>query len=396
MDNKIYLDNASTTMMSAEVVNAMMPVFNDVYGNPSSTHEEGRRASKLLDDARDSIAETLNVSSSEIYFTSGGTEANNWAIIGLAYANASKGKHIITTKIEHHSVLDACAFLETQGFEVTYLNVDKFGFINFAEFLGAFRKDTILVSIMSANNELGTVQNLKAIGITCRENDVIFHTDAVQLYGNMTIDPNEMYIDALTISAHKIYGPKGVGALYLRRGIKINNIIYGGMQESGKRGGTESVMNIVGFAKACEVAYRDIVANNYKINQLESYLIEKLKEIPDCEINALTKQKVPQIVSVSFDAVDKDTLLMMLDLNGVYCSAGSACMAGSSKPSHVLQAINMPISVINSTIRISLSKNNTFEEIDLAVNIIRDCVEKIRAYSPFYTTRKNAKRKKNV
>lgn len=391
MKNEIYFDNASTTKISGEVLNAMMPVLTDVYGNSSSVHAVGRRANKYLDDARDQIAKTLNVKSGEIYFTSGGTEANNWAIVGLALANRTKGNHIITSKIEHHSILEACAYLEQNGFRVTYLDVDKYGFINFADFLGALSSDTILISIMSANNEIGTIQNIKAIAQTAKEKNIIFHTDAVQLYGHMNIDCEDIGIDALSISAHKLHGPKGVGALYVSDKINIAPLHFGGNQEKGKRGGTVNVAGAVGFAKASEIAYRDLVINNYKTKTLAEYFVAQLeKEVPDVSINGYPRQKLNNIVSVSFAGIDGSALLMMLDLKGVYISTGSACMANALDTSHVIRALGMSEDLAKGTVRFSFSANNEPEEIDKAIAIIKESVSKLRAFSPTYSSLKKS------
>lgn len=395
MKAEIYFDNASTTKMSAEVLQAMMPIMTECYGNSNSVHEVGRDASKYIDDARDTIAKTLNVSPSEIYFTSGGTEANNWAIIGIAMANRAKGNHIITSKFEHHSVLDACAFLEKNGFKVTYLDVDKNGFVNFAELLGAITPQTILVSIMSANNEIGTIQNIKAIAQTVKEKGIIFHTDAVQLYGSMRFDCQDMGIDAMSISSHKIYGPKGVGALYISNKIDIDNLHFGGNQERGRRGGTLNVAGIVGFAKAVEVAYRDLNQNQYKLKSLSEYFVSQLtKEVPDVIINGYAKQKLPKIVSATFVGIDGSALLMMLDLKGVYVSTGSACMSNSVEVSHVLRAMGISDDLAKGTIRFSFSKNNEYEEVDRAVAIIKESVAKLRAYSPTYSSKSVTKQKR--
>lgn len=395
MKAEIYFDNASTTKMSAEVLQAMMPVMTECYGNSNSVHGIGRDANKYIDNARDTIAKTLNVSPSEIYFTSGGTEANNWAIIGIAMANRSKGNHIITSKFEHHSVLDACAYLEKNGFDVTYLDVDKNGFINFAEYIGAFTPQTILVSIMSANNEVGTIQNIKAIAQTAKERGVIFHTDAVQLYGSMSLDCQDIGIDAMSISSHKIYGPKGVGALYISNKIDIDNLHFGGNQERGRRGGTLNVAGITGFAKAAEIAYRDLAQNQYKLKTLSDYFVTQLtKEVPDVIINGYDKQKLRKIVSATFVGVDGSALLMMLDLKGVYVSTGSACMSNSVEVSHVLKAMGLSDDLAKSTIRFSFSKNNEYEEVDRAVAIIKECVEKLRSFSPTYSSKSTVKQKR--
>jgi len=385
MKEKIYLDNAATTNLSAEVLNAMLPVLNNNFGNASSIHAFGREASSLVDQSRDTIAESINAKSNEIYFTSCGSEANTWALVGIANANRNHGNHIITSKIEHPSILEACKYLELNGFEVTYLNVDKNGFINFADYLRAFKPTTILVSIMSANNELGTIQNIKAIAQTAHEKDVIFHTDAVQLYGNMEIDVADLGIDAMTISAHKIYGPKGVGCLYLSNKVKIDPVIFGGNQERGKRGGTTNTAGVVGFAKASEIAMRDMRTNNYKLRGLSEYFVSKLTEtIENITINANTRQKLPHIISIAFTGVDGESLLMKLDMNGVAVSTGSACSSNSLSVSHVITAIGLNNDDARSTIRFSLGKNNSYEDLDKAISIIQRAVEELRSYSSTY------------
>lgn len=293
MSRKVYLDNAATTYVSSEVLNEMLPCFNAIYGNASSIHGFGRDAAAIVDRARDRIAAAINAkSANEIYFTSGGTEADNWAIKGLAYANSNKGKHIITSAIEHHAVLDACAALEKEGFEITYLPVDSTGLVSITELLRAIRKDTILISIMAVNNEVGTIQNIKTIAKTAHENGIIFHTDAVQALGALRLDVQDMEIDALSISAHKIYGPKGVGALYVKNGIRIENLVDGGSQERGKRGGTLNVPGIAGFGKAAEIAVRDLAINQQKLRSIREYFLSKLKEnVEYIHINGHPHQK---------------------------------------------------------------------------------------------------------
>lgn len=382
---RIYFDNAATTNLGAEALNAMMPVLTGVHGNSSSIHSFGRDSAQLIDNARDIIAESINAKSNEIYFTSSGSEANSWAIVGIANAYRNKGNHIITSKIEHPSVLEACKYLENNGFEVTYLDVDSHGFINFAELLRYLKDTTILVSIMSANNEIGTIQNIKAIAHTVHEKNVIFHTDAVQLYGNMDIDVEDLGIDAMSISAHKIYGPKGVGALYLSNKVKIDPIVFGGNQERSKRGGTSNTAGIVGFAKASEIAMRDMKTNNYKLRSLSEYFVSKLNEVVEnIIINAETRQKLAHIVSVSFVGVDGESLLTKLDLNGIAVSTGSACSSNSLSVSHVMKAIGLSNDDAKSAIRFSFGKNNSFEEIDKAVAVIARAVEDLRSYSSTY------------
>ena len=385
MKDRIYLDNAATTNLSAEVLNAMLPVFNNTFGNASSIHSFGKESANLLEKSRATIAESINANSGEVYFTSSGSEANTWAIIGIANANRDKGNHIITSKIEHSSVLKACKYLEQNGFEVTYLNVDRNGFVNFAEYLRALKSTTILVSIMSANNELGTIQNLKAIAQTAHEKDVIFHTDAVQLYGNMEIDVVDLGIDAMTISAHKIYGPNGIGALYLSKNVKIEPIIFGENEEKNKRGGTADVASVVGFAKASEIAMRDMRSNNYKLRNLSEYFVTKLIEsVENVTINANTRQKLPHIVSATFTGVDGESLLLKLDLNGVAVSNGVVSAKNLLSVSHVIKAIGLNNDDARSTIRFSFGKNNSYEDIDKAISIVQKSVQELREYSSTY------------
>ena len=370
---KIYLDNAATTNLGAEVLNAMLPVMTNVFGNSSSMHSFGNEASNLVEQARETIAETINAKSNEIYFTASGSEANSWALIGIANANRSKGNHIIVSKIEHPSIMEACKYLE------------KDGFINFAEFLRAIKSSTILVSIIAANNEIGTIQNIKAISQTAHEKGVIFHTDAVQLYGNMTLDVEDLGIDAMTISAHKIYGPKGVGALYLSNKVKIDPIVFGGSQERGKRGGTVDTAGVVGFAKASEVAIRDMKTNNHKLRALSEYFTSKLSQtVENVKFIANTRQKLPHIISAIFVGVDGESLLTKLDMNGVAVSTGSACSIRPLSVSHVMAAIGLKTDDARCVIRFSIGKNNSYEEIDKAVTIIAKSVEELRAFSSTY------------
>lgn len=384
-EERIYLDNAATTNLGAEALNAMLPVLTSEYGNASSIHSFGRSAAKLVDESREIIANTINAKSNEIYFTASGSEANSWALTGIAEANRTKGNHIITSKIEHLSVLEECRHLENNGYEVTYLDVDHNGFVNFVELLRAIKPTTILISIMSANNELGTIQNIKAIAQTAHEKGIIFHTDAAQLYGNMHIDVVDLGIDAMTISAHKIYGPKGVGALYISNNIKIDPIIYGGNQERHKRGGTTNTAGIVGFAKAAEVAHRDMKTNNHKLRALSEYFITKLSEnVENIIINANVRQKLAHIVSVCFIGVDGESLLTKLDMNGIAVSTGTACSSNSLNVSHVMQAIGLANDNAKSTVRFSFGKNNSYEEIDKAVSVISQSVQQLREYSSTY------------
>ena len=384
MSRKVYLDNAATTYVSSEVLNEMLPCFNAIYGNASSIHGFGRDAAAIVDRARDRIAAAINAkSANEIYFTSGGTEADNWAIKGLAYANSNKGKHIITSAIEHHAVLNACAALEKEGFEITYLPVDSTGLVSITELLRAIRKDTILISIMAVNNEVGTIQNIKTIAKTAHENGIIFHTDAVQALGALRLDVQDMEIDALSISAHKIYGPKGVGALYVKNGIRIENLVDGGSQERGKRGGTLNVPGIAGFGKAAEIAVRDLAINQQKLRSIREYFLSKLKEnVEYIHINGHPHQKIQGTVSVSFEMVEGESLLMLLDLDGVAVSTASACTSNSLLPSHVLKAMGIEDELAQGTIRFSFGKNTSKADVDYALEVLISAVKKLRAISP--------------
>lgn len=384
MSRKVYLDNAATTYVSSEVLNEMLPCFNAIYGNANSIHGFGRDAAAIVDRARDRIAAAINAkSANEIYFTSGGTEADNWAIKGLAHANASKGKHIITSAIEHHAVLEACAALEKQGFEITYLPVDSTGLVKITELLRAIRPDTILISIMAVNNEVGTIQNIKTIAKTAHENGILFHTDAVQALGALRLDVQDMEIDALSISAHKIYGPKGIGALYVKNGVRIENLIDGGSQERGKRGGTLNVPAIAGFGKAAEIAVRDLVINQQKLRSIREYFLAKLKENIDyIQINGHPHQKIQGTVSVSFEMIEGESLLMLLDLDGVAVSTASACTSNSLLPSHVLKAMGIEDDLAQGTIRFSFGKNTSKADVDYALEVLIGAVKKLRAISP--------------
>ena len=384
MENKrVYFDNSATTYVCNEALREMLPVFNSNYGNPNSIHSFGREAIKLVDEARDRIAAAIGADSNEIYFTSGGTEANNWAIKGLAHANRHKGNHIITSSIEHHSVLEACKQLEDEGFKVTYLRVDDSGLVNLADLYHAITKDTILISVMTANNEVGTIQHINAIAQTAKENGILFHTDAVQALGAVSFHLKDMNIDALSISSHKIYGPKGVGALYIKNGTRINSLIAGGSQERGLRGGTLNVPAIVGFGKAVEITMRDSSINNKKLKSLRDYFVSQVVEkIDDVYINGHPYQRLPGLCSVTFDCVEGEAVLMMLDMKGIAVSTGSACTSGIPQPSHVLRAMGVDDSVAKGTIRFSFGKFNTKEEIDYCIEHLVKIIEKLRSISP--------------
>ena len=385
MNNKIYLDNAATTMVNSEVMAEMLPYFNTVYGNASSLHSFGREAKAGIDLARDRIAKGIGCKPSEIYFTSGATEANNWILRGVAYAcrDAKKGNHIITSKIEHPSILETCKNLEKDGFKVSYLDVDKYGFVRIDQLLHEISANTILISIMSANNEIGTVQNIQAITSIANEKGVPFHTDATQAIGAINFNVKEMGIDALSISAHKINGPKGVGALYIKKGLKINKFMAGGEQESDMRAGTLNTPAIVGFGKAVEIATRDIIANSKKLRTLRDYFVREVQsKIEYVFLNGHTVQRLPNNASLAFGMVDGESLMFMLDMAGIAVSTGSACSSGSIQSSHVLKAIGLAEDLAQGTVRFSLGKTTTKEEIDYVVEKLAEIVKKLRQMSP--------------
>lgn len=392
--NKIYLDNAATTRLSGEVLTEMLPYFTDIYGNAASIHMFGREAVDAVDHARDMIAKAIGAHAKEIVFTSGGTEANNLAIKGVALANQAKGKHIVVSAIEHHSILDSCKQLESLGFEITYIPVDEKGFVDIKELLHAIRRDTILVSVMAVNNEVGTIQNIKTIGQIVKDyKNTLFHCDAVQALTSLKFDVKDMNINLLTLSAHKVHGPKGVGALYIKRGVAVEPIMQGGEQEFNKRGGTQNVPGIVGFAKAVELVDRDREIMHKKIKSLSNYFIKKLEfELQDITINGGTKQKAPGIVNVSFHYVDGESILILLDQQGIAVSTGSACTAGVVKQSHVLRAMGLSDEDATSSVRFSFGVDNTKDEIDIVVRTLVNIVEDLREKSPIY----NKKGKKKV
>ena len=389
MERKIYLDNASTTYVSSEVLNEMMPCFNAIYGNAGSLHSFGRSAMAIVDKARDRIKEGINAKrSTEIYFTSGGTEADNMAILGVAHAYANKGKHIITSQIEHHAVLNACKQLEKEGFEVTYLPVDKTGLVSLPDLLHAIRKDTILISIMAVNNEVGTIQNVKTLAKIAHDYDIIFHTDAVQAIGQINIDVQDMEVDLLSISAHKIHGPKGVGALYVKSGINFEPITFGGNQERGKRSGTENVAGIAGLGKAVELATKNHIETNRKLRNIRDYFLEKLSEnVEYFQINGHPHQKSNAIVNISFYGIEGESLLMLLDLAGICVSTGSACTSKSLLPSHVLEAMKVPADIAQGSIRFSFGTNISKADVDYVVSELTKAVAKLRSISPIQAGR---------
>lgn len=385
MNKLIYLDNAATTKTAPEVVQAMLPWFTESYGNPSSIYSLGTESKKAVSEAKDIIAGSLGAASNEIYFTAGGSEADNWALKAAAEAYASKGKHIITSKIEHHAILHTCEYLEKKGCEITYVNVDENGIVKLDELEKAIRPDTILISIMFANNEIGTIQPIQEIGEIAARHNVLFHTDAVQAYGQLPINVDECHIDMLSASGHKLNGPKGIGFLYIRKGIKIRSFIHGGQQERGRRAGTENVPGIVGMGAAAKRAFSMLEEKTARETELRDYLIEQIeKEIPYCRLNGDRHRRLPNNVNFSFRFVEGESLLIMLDMKGICASSGSACTSGSLDPSHVLLAIGLPHEIAHGSLRLTLNEENTKEEMDTTVAAIREIVTKLRNMSPLY------------
>lgn len=391
MERRVYLDNAATTFVSQEVLDEMLPCFSIKFGNPNSLHSFGRESACVIDTARDRVAKAINAKSvGEIYFTSGGTEADNWAIKGIAHAYEKKGKHIITSSIEHHAILDSCMQLEKEGFEVTYLPVDEFGVVRIEDVAKSIRKDTVLISVMAVNNEVGTIQNIKEIAELAHKNGIIFHTDAVQAVGAIKLDVQELGVDAMSMSAHKIYGPKGCGALYVKTGVRINNLMNGGAQERAKRGGTSNVPAIAGFGKAIEIATRDLEENQKKLASLREYFESEIKsKIEHIHINGHPTQRINGTLSVTFEMIEGESILMSLDLAGIAVSTASACTSLSLQPSHVLRAMGVPDEIAHGTIRFSFGKNLTKDDIDYTIKILVEVVKKLRAISPITETGRN-------
>ena len=381
----IYLDNAATTKTAPEVVEAMLPYFSELYGNPSSVYHFSQKNKEAIAASRETIAGALGAKPEEIYFTAGGTEADNWAIKAAAEAYRAKGNHIITSKIEHHAVLHTCQWLEKQGYEVTYLDVDESGIVKLDQLKKAVRPETILISIMFANNEIGTIQPVKEIGQIAREHGILFHTDAVQAFGQIPIQVDELGIGMLSSSGHKLNGPKGIGFLYIRKGVKIRSFIHGGAQERKRRAGTENVPGIVGYGAAVERAVRTMEERTAMERKLRDHLIDRvLHEVPYTRLNGHRTRRLPNNANFSFQFVEGESLLIMLDMEGICGSSGSACTSGSLDPSHVLLAIGLPHEIAHGSLRLTLSEETTEEELDYVVEAIKKIVEKLRGMSPLY------------
>jgi len=384
-ERMIYLDHAATTYVKPEVLEAMLPYFSDKFGNASTIYSIGRESKKAIEEARDKVALALHAQPKEIFFTGSGTEADNWAIKCAAYANKEKGNHIITTNIEHHAVLHTCQYLEGNGFEVTYLPVDENGLVSPEQVKNAIKDNTILVTIMFANNEIGTIQPISEIGKITRERGIILHTDAVQAVGNIPINVEDMNIDMLSLSAHKFYGPKGVGALYIRKGTKIISFLHGGAQEKGRRASTENVPAIVGLGKAIELAVENLEQYNKHLLELRERTIDEvLKRIPFVRLNGDRTRRLPGNVNFSFEFIEGESLLLMLDMKGIAASSGSACTSGSLDPSHVLLAIGLPHEIAHGSLRITFGESNTQEDVDVLVDSLENIVGRLREMSPLY------------
>lgn len=384
----VYMDNNATTYMKKEVLDAMLPYYTDIFGNASSRfYKTGRDAEQALYKLRESVAKIIGAAKvNEIYFTGSGCEADNWALKGVAFANKGKGNHIITSKIEHHAVLHTCEYLEKHGFEVTYLDVDEYGVVKPEAVENAITENTILISIMTANNEIGTIEPIKEIGEIAKKHKVIFHTDAVQAIGHMPVNVQDLGVDMLSLSAHKFHGPKGVGMLYVRNGVKIDNLIHGGGQERGKRAATENLAGIAGLAKALEIADNELDENIKKLTRLRDRLIDGIKErIPYCRLNgAEGSGRLCNNVNFSFKYVEGESILMMLDMNGIAASTGSACASGSLDPSHVLLAIGLPHEIAHGSLRLSVGDDTTDEEVDYVLEVLPKIIQRLRDMSPLY------------
>ncbi len=381
----VYMDYSATTYVKPEVLEEMLPYFTQKFGNPSSFYGISRETKKAIDKAREQVAKALNCLPDEVYFTGGGSEADNWAIKGIASAHKNKGNHIITTKVEHHAVLHTCQYLEKNGFEVTYLDVDEEGFIKLEDLKNAITDKTILVSIMFANNEIGTIQPIKEIGEICKEKKIFFHTDAVQAVGNIPVDVKEMNIDMLSLAGHKIYGPKGIGVLYIKKGIKIDNLIHGGGQEKNRRAGTENIASIVGLGKAIELATENLDEYMKKLTALRDKLMDGLLKIPYTRLNGPRGDKrLPGNVNVCFRFIEGESILLSLDFKGVCASSGSACTSGSLDPSHVLLAIGLPHEIAHGSLRLTMGSGSTEEDVDYVLEVVPPIIERLRNMSPLW------------
>lgn len=386
MDKKIYMDYGATTYVKPEVLEEMLPYFTQSFGNPSSVYSISRETKKAIDVSREQVAKAINANMREIYFTGSGSEADNWAIKGIASAHKNKGNHIITTKIEHHAVLHTAEYLEKQGYEVTYLSVDSEGFINLEELENAITDKTILVSIMFANNEIGTIQPIKEIGAICRKHKVLFHTDAVQMIGSGEIDVKEMNIDLLSLAGHKFYGPKGIGALYIRAGVKIDNLVHGGGQERSRRAGTENIANIVGLGKAIELATSNLEEKTQKLTALRDKLIDGLTKVPYTRLNGPRGDKrLIGNVNVCFEFIEGESVLLLLDDNGICASSGSACTSGALDPSHVLLSIGLPHEIAHGSLRLTIGDGTTEEDVDHVLEVVPGIVDRLRKMSPLWS-----------
>ena len=382
---KVYLDNAATTALSPRVLEAMLPYFTQYYGNPSSVHAFGREAKQGLDKARDQVAKALHCEPSEVIFTGCGTESDNTVLLGVAQRYGDKGKHIITTNVEHHAILHTCEYLEKQGYSVTYLPVDQDGLVTAEQVAAAIRPDTILVSIMFANNEVGTIMPIQEIGAVCKEKGVLFHTDAVQAVGHIPVDVQAMHIDMLSLSAHKFHGPKGVGALYCRKGIRLPSYIMGGAQEKGRRAGTENVAGIVGLGAAIQLATEQLEENRAKMTALRDRLMTGIQtRISEVKLNGHPTNRLPNNVNFSFKYIEGESILLMLDMNGIAASSGSACTSGSLDPSHVLLALGLPHEIAHGSVRLTLGDETTEEDIDYTIDVLEKTVARLRAMIPLY------------
>ncbi|MDO5713718.1 MAG: cysteine desulfurase NifS [Tissierellia bacterium] len=390
MENLIYMDNAATTAVKPEVLEVMLPYYTQAYGNPSSIYTLGQNAKEAIDAAREKVAKALNAKSEEIFFSGGGSESDNWVLKGIADLYRDKGNHIITTKIEHHAILHTAQYLEKHGFKVTYLDVDKDGLVDPKDLEAAITDDTILISIMFANNEIGTIEPIGELARIAKEHKILFHTDAVQAVGNVPIDVKELGVDMLSLSGHKIHAPKGVGALYVRKGIRLPNLIHGGAQEKAKRAGTENVAGIVGLGKAIELATENIEQKAKKISELRDYMIENIeKRIDFVKLNGSRTKRLPGNINFSFEFIEGEGLLLFLDLAGIAASSGSACTSGSLDPSHVLLSIGLPHEIAHGSLRLTINEDTTYEEADYVIEELVKIVDRLRDMSPLWHERKN-------